>query len=133
MLLKFLWGYDLLFYCLYKITVKLLSFAFIRLRHRRVFTMCAYVSVIINSESNKVTVNPDKNTRVISDIQTSEYNLEFNLSTEQIQEINENFGTEMVNNVITGDSAVTIIETYLDPLMKSSEMHEVIQEILDHF
>jgi hypothetical protein len=110
-----------------------LDFSSKRLRKRNVSLSVITGSVCIDSESNIVTVIPDRNYRDISYIQKSEYKIEVNLSNEQIQEITNNFSTEMENNVITGDSAVTIIDRYLKPVMESSGMDSIIQEICDHF
>jgi len=129
MLLKFIWEYDLFIYCFYIITVILLGFVFFR--HRRHFASIAFAGLII--ESNKVTIIPERNMRFISKFQRSEFKLEVNLSEDQIHIINEEFGAQMVNNTITGDPAITIIQTHLVPIIKSSGMDSLILEILNHF
>jgi len=129
MLLKFIWEYDLFLYCFYIITVILLGFVFFR--HRRHFASIAFAGLII--ESNKVTIIPERNMRFISKFQRSEFKLEVNLSEDQIHIINEEFGAQMVNNTITGDPAITIIQTHLVPIIKSSGMDSLILEILNHF
>ena len=89
------------------------------------------VSVNINSESNIITVRPDRSTRVISESDTVEYKFEFNLSNEEIQEIINLFSTEITNNVIIGEHADYIINTYLIPLIQSSEINSLFIEVLN--
>jgi hypothetical protein len=62
-----------------------------------------------------------------------DYRLEITLSNEQIQEINELFGSDIINNVITGPNADYIINTYIIPQIASSNMAELISEIFNHF
>lgn len=136
LLLKFICGYDFFFYCFCLITVISLDFfikTFRKISKRTVILSAFTGKIHIDSESNKVTVIPDENTRVLSEIHSSEYKIEINLTNEQIQEIINNFGTEMVDNVISGNSAVTIIERYLQPVIESSGMASIIKDITDHF
>jgi hypothetical protein len=91
------------------------------------------MSVNVNSASNTITVIPDRNIRIMSNLDTVEYKFEFTLPDEQILEINELFGTEITNNVITGANSDYIIDVYIIPLIQSSDINSLIFEIFNHF
>lgn len=134
MLLKFIWIYHLIYYSLCISIVILLGYAFFR--DRRAFAASATkmsMLVLINPETNKITVYPDRSTRVISNFDTVERKFEFTLSNEKIHEISNSFGINVNNNVITGKNANRIVETYLMPLIESSDMHSLFLEILNPF
>jgi len=130
-LLKFIWIYNLLFYSFCISTVILLGFAFFR--HRRAFAKCAALSLIINSQTNKITVFPNRSVRVVDNVNIVECKLEFNISTDKIQEISEEFGPNIINNVIIGQNAHQIVETHVMPLIESSQMHSLFLEIFNPF
>jgi hypothetical protein len=92
------------------------------------------MSIIINSESNKVTVRPDKNAQAMSNSDMADYKFEFNFSNTQLQELNAEFGIEVFNNTnpITGDTSDMIIEHIIMPLIKLSEMESLFLEVLRH-
>ena len=133
-LLKYIWIYDLLFYSLCTSTVILLGFAFFK--HKGLFVVSATnMSIIINSESNKVTVRPDQNAQAMSKSDMADYKFEFNFSNTQLQEMSAEYGIEVFNNTnpITGDTADMIIEHIIMPLIKSSKMDSLFLEVLRHF
>lgn len=135
-LLKFIWIYDLLLYCLCISTVILLGLAFYR--HRSAFAaistqMSLSAIVIINSDLQKITVYPDNNFRQITKFNTVELKFEFNISNEIIQDIRNQFGDNVIDNVITGKNANQIVETYVMPLIESSDIHSLFLEIFNPF
>jgi len=135
MLLKFIWIYDLLFYILCISTVILLGFALVKCK--KVFLASATnMSIIINSESNTLTVTPDRNAIPMSNSDIADYKFEFPFSTTRLQQMNEDFGLELFNNnnnPITGTIADNIIELYIMPLIESSEMESIFLEVFRHF
>jgi hypothetical protein len=86
------------------------------------------MNVILDSESDTITVIPIQNSRVMSNFDLVNYKFEFNLPHEEIQEINEIFGTEFTNDVITGSNADYIINAYIIPFMLENvnEIHPFI-------
>src|SRR5450631_1659489 len=128
-LLKFKGNYDLLFYSFCISIVILLGLALYK--HRRASAaIFPNMIVIVNSESNKVTLIPSRNTRVMSNSDTVDYKFEFNLPNEQIEQINNFLGRDVTNNAITGENADYIINRHIMPLIKSSEIHSYFYEIL---
>ena len=132
MLLKFKLTYDLMYYILCINIIILLGFALFR---RRWFYAASLsnMRVIVNSESNKVTVIPPRNTRVMSNFDRVDYKYEFNLPNEQIQEITDHISPEVINNVITGPNADYIIRTYILTIIESSGDQSFFAEILNYF
>jgi hypothetical protein len=88
------------------------------------------MNVILDSESDTITVIPIQNSRVMSNSDIVDYKFEFNLPHEEIQEINELFGTDITNNVITGSNADYIINAYIIPFILENEIHPLIYELL---
>ena len=133
-LLKLIWIYDLIFYSLCLSMVILLGFAFYRYRGA-LSSIATNMSmlVVINSETNKITVYPDRSSRVISNFDRVSNKFEFTLPSEQIQEITNSFGMHGVNNTLTGQNANHVVETYVMPLIESSPMHSLFLEILNSF
>jgi hypothetical protein len=94
------------------------------------------MSIIINSESNTLTVTPDRNAIPMSNSDIADYKFEFPFSTTRLQQMNEDFGLELFNNnnnPITGTIADNIIELYIMPLIESSEMESIFLEVFRHF
>jgi len=133
-LLKFIWIYDLIFYSLCIITAILLGYAFYR--YRSAFAAIPTkmnLIVIINSDIKKIIVYPDKSITEMTNMNTVERKFEFNISNDQIQEISNALGPNILNNAITGKNANQIVATYVMPLIKSSPMQSLILEILNQF
>jgi len=133
-LLKFIWFYDLLFYSLCISTVILLGYAFCRYRSAfaAIPTKMSLI-VIINSDIKKIIVYPDRNITEMTNMDIVERKFEFNISNNQIQEISNAFGPNIINNAITGQNANQIVSTYVMPLIESSKMHSLFLEILNPF
>ena len=134
MLVKFIWTYDLKFYSFCFFTFILLCYALYRYRsafsaNKNKMSMFLF----INSETNKITVYPDRNITVRTHFDTVERRFEFNISNEQIQEITTLFGPNVINTSISGQNANQIVETYVMPLIRTSEMHSLFLEILNPF
>jgi hypothetical protein len=120
-------NYDLVLYGLIISTAILLGFVFIKTILANGFNMA------VNSESNTITVIPNQNTRIMSNSDIVNYRLEIALPKEQIQEIKELLGPDMIDNVITGSNSDYIINTYIIPHIASSNINELIFEIFNHF
>jgi hypothetical protein len=134
MLLKFIWIYDLVFYSLCISTVILLGYVFYR--YRLAFSACTTkmsMMLFISSITKKITVYPDRNRTQMTNFDIVERKFEFDISNEQIQEIINSFGPNVINNVITGQNANQIVDTHVMPLIRSSEMHSLFLEILNPF
>jgi hypothetical protein len=135
MLFKF--NYDLLFYGLYISAAVLLCLAVFRLKLK--YVASAYcMSINVNSLSNIITVIPNRQIRITPDTPNTAIlspRLEFQLPNEQIQEIVTKFGTEISNHLhlITGENSDLIINTYLMPIIHSSDMTSLYLEIFNHF
>jgi hypothetical protein len=133
-LIKFIWIYNLIFYCLSIITVILLGYAFFR--YRSAFaanTTKMGMMVFINSYTNKITVYPDKNLTEMTNFDRVERRFEFNISRDKIQEITNEFCPNVVNTYITGQNANRIVEKHVMPLINSSDMQSLFLEILNPF
>lgn len=133
-LLKFIWIYDLIFYSLYIIIVILLGYAFYR--HRSAFAIISTkmsLIVIIKSDLQKIIVYPDRKITEMTNMDIVERKFEFNISNDQIQEISNAFGPNIINNEIMGQNANQIVTTYVMPLIESSQMHSLFLEILNPF
>jgi hypothetical protein len=78
-------------------------------------------------------VYPNRNIIEKTPFNTVERRFEFNISNEQIQEINEEFGQNVINNFITGQNANRIMEKHIMPLIESSDIHSLFLEILNPF
>jgi len=115
MLLKYILTYDFWFDSLYIITVIFLGYYIFRFRSAIAVSM----ALIINSESNIVTVIPEGSTRFISETISVSYRYEFSLSENKIHEIIERFGEEITNNVITGVNENLIIDAYIMPIVQA--------------
>lgn len=133
-LLKFILIYDLLFYCLCISTVILLGFVFYRYRSAfaPIITQMS-LTVFISSDEKKIIVYPDNSTREMTNFNLVERKFEFKLSNEKIQEISNSFGQNVINNPISGQNANQIVEIYVMPLIKSSEINSLFMEILNQF
>jgi hypothetical protein len=133
MLFKF--NYDLLFYGLYISAAVLLCLAVFRLKFK--YVASAYcMSINVNSSSNIITVIPNRQIRITPDTPDTAIlspRLEFQLPNEKIQEIIDLLGTDITNNVITGLNSDFIINTYLMPIIQSSDMTSLYLEIFNHF
>jgi hypothetical protein len=135
MLFKF--NYDLLFYGLCISAAVLLCLAVFRLKFK--YVASAYcMSINVNSSSNIITVIPNRLIRITPDTPDTAIlspRLEFQLPNEQIQEILAKFGTEISNHLhlITGENSDLIINTYLMPIIQSSDMTSLFLEIFNHF
>jgi len=130
-LIKFIWIYDLLFYCLCISTVILLGFAFYR--YRSAFAAIPTkmsLFLMIHSDLKKMFVYPDNYIIETTNFNTVKRTFEFELSNEKIQEISKTFGPDILNNPIEGLNAKQIVETYVIPLIESSDMHSLFLEIL---
>nr|YP_009498185.1 hypothetical protein [Lactarius deliciosus]AWX52971.1 hypothetical protein [Lactarius deliciosus] len=128
MLFKF--NYDLLFYGLYISTAVLIGLAFFRFKS----VAKAYcMSLNVDPSSNIITVIPNQQIRITPDTTIISPRLEFLLPNEQIQEILDLFGTEISNQLITGVNSDFIIDTYLMPIIYSSNMTSLYLEIFNHF
>lgn len=91
------------------------------------------MNVEISSESNKITVFPDQNTRTMSNSDIVDFKFEFNLPHEKILEITEFFGTDVINNVITGSNAEYIINRYIVPIIHGNTIDPWIYELFTKF
>jgi hypothetical protein len=89
--------------------------------------------VLVNSETNKITVYLDRRPRVMSNFDRVNYRFEFTLTNEQIQEITNTYGMVGFNNALTGQNANHVVETYVMPLIESSPIHSLFLEILNPF
>jgi hypothetical protein len=89
--------------------------------------------LFISSITKKITVYPDRNRTQMTNFDIVERKFEFDISNEQIQEIINSFGPNVINNVITGQNANQIVDTHVMPLIRSSEMHSLFLEILNPF
>jgi hypothetical protein len=69
----------------------------------------------------------------VSNFDSVSHRFEFTLPNEQIQEITNTYGMVGTNNVITGQNANHVVETYVMPLIESSPMHSLFLEILNSF
>jgi hypothetical protein len=133
-LLKFILIYDLLFYSLCISTVILSGYAFYK--NKSAFAAIpTKISLIIfiKSDINKITVYPNKNITVMTNLDTVQRKFEFHISNEQIQEISNTFGPNVINKAIIGQNANQIVETYVMPLINSSQMQSLFLEILNSF
>lgn len=131
-LLKFIWIYDLIFYSLCIITVIFLGYAFYRSAFSAIPAKMSLI-VIIHSDIEKLIVYPDQSMTEMTNMDIVERKFEFSLSNEQIQEIINSFGPNILNTEITGENANKIVATYAMPLIESSEMHSLFLEILNPF
>jgi len=116
------------------ITAILLGYAFYR--YRSAFAAIPTkmnLIVIINSDIKKIIVYPDKSITEMTNMNTVERKFEFNISNDQIQEISNALGPNILNNAITGKNANQIVATYVMPLIKSSPMQSLFLEILNQF
>ena len=91
------------------------------------------MNVILNSESNKITVIPTQNTRIMSNSNIVDYKFEFNLTKERIQEINEILGIEITNNVLTGSNSDYVINIYIILIILENNIDPLIYELLTNF
>lgn len=131
-LLKLIWIYELIFYSLCLSIVILLGFAFYRYRGALAdISTKMSMLVIVNSETNKITVFPDRSSRTLSNFDRVNKRFEFTLPKEKIQEITNSFGMHGSNNALTGQDANHVVETYVNPLIESSPMHSLFLEILN--
>jgi hypothetical protein len=79
------------------------------------------MALIINSESNIITIFPEGSTRFISETISVGYRYEYSLSEDEIHEIIDRFGEEITNNVITGVNEYLIIDAYIMPILRANE------------
>jgi hypothetical protein len=89
--------------------------------------------VIINSDIKKIIVYPNRSITEMTNMDIVERKFEFHISNEQILEITNSFGPNIINNAITGENANQIVATYVMPLIESSQMHSIFLEILNPF
>jgi hypothetical protein len=89
--------------------------------------------VIIKSDLQKIIVYPDRKITEMTNMDIVERKFEFNISNDQIQEISNAFGPNIINNEIMGQNANQIVTTYVMPLIESSQMHSLFLEILNPF
>jgi len=123
-------NYDLLFYGLYISTTLLIGLAFFRFKYgAKAYCM----SLNVDPSSNIITIIPNRQIRITPDTAILSPRLEFQLPSEQIQEILDFFGTEISNQLITGQNSDFIIDTYLMPIIQSSDMTSLFLEIFNHF
>jgi hypothetical protein len=112
-------------------TVILLGFAFYR--YRSAFAAIPTkmsLFLMIHSDLKKMFVYPDNYIIETTNFNTVKRTFEFELSNEKIQEISKTFGPDILNNPIEGLNAKQIVETYVIPLIESSDMHSLFLEIL---
>lgn len=64
---------------------------------------------------------------------TVERKFEFHISNDQIREISREFYSETIYHPISDRNANQIVETYVMPLIESSDMHSLFLEILNPF
>jgi len=135
--MSFKFNYDLLSYVLYISAAVLLCLAFFRPKFK--YVASAYcMSIKVDSSSNIITVIPNRQRIITPDTPDTAIlspKLEFQLPNEQIQEILDNFGTEISNHLhlITGENSDFIINTYLMPIIQTSDMTSLYLEIFKHF
>jgi hypothetical protein len=137
--MSFKFNFDLLSYGLYISAAVLLCLALLKFKFKFKYVASAYcMSINVDSSSKIITVIPDRQRIITPDTPDTAIlspKLEFQLPNEQIEEILDNFGTEISNHphLITGENSDFIINTYLMPIIQSSDMTSLFLEIFKHF
>lgn len=129
MALKILFNFCLIIYSLTWIFILIVGLS-IYIKSMIVYADSNHnMNLILDSESDTITVIPIQNSRVMSNFDIVDYKFEFILPHEEIQEITVIFGTNITNNVITGSNADYIINAYIIPFMLENDKHPLIYEL----